>query len=117
MIKLEMKNYNMALIERLEKYHPSQQAKLIFDIRKNDRIGKAFEKQAKTIEDHGQKQIKAIEDNKNQLTNNIAGDYKNKLLISKQTEIFENIRNERLYKIEELTKKINFNNLKYFTGR
>ena len=47
-------------------------------------LGKAFEKQTKTIEDQGQKQIKAIEDNEKQLTNNIADDYKNELLISKE---------------------------------
>ena len=32
-------------------------------------IGKAFEKQIKTIENQGEKQIKAIQDNKKQLTN------------------------------------------------
>ena len=32
-------------------------------------LGKAFEKQTKTIEDQGEKQIKAIQDNKKQLTN------------------------------------------------
>ena len=32
-------------------------------------LGKAFEKQTKTIEDQGKKQIKAIQDNKKQLTN------------------------------------------------
>ena len=30
-------------------------------------LGKAFEKQTKTIEDQGEKQVKAIEDNKKQL--------------------------------------------------
>ena len=33
-------------------------------------LGKTFEKQTKTIEDKGEKQIKAIEDNKKQLGNN-----------------------------------------------
>ena len=32
-------------------------------------LGKAFEKQTKTIEDQGEKQIKAIQDNKKQLAN------------------------------------------------
>ena len=32
-------------------------------------LGKAFEKQTKTIEDQGEKQVKAIEDNKKQLDN------------------------------------------------
>ena len=50
-------------------------------------MGKAFEKQAKTIEDQGQKQIKAIEDNKKQLANTNGSDYKNELLISKKREI------------------------------
>ena len=44
-------------------------------------LGKAFEKQIKTIEARGEKQIKAIQDNRKQLISN--DDYKNKLLISK----------------------------------
>ena len=32
-------------------------------------MGKAFEKQTKTIEDQGEKQIKAIQDNNKQLAN------------------------------------------------
>ena len=47
-------------------------------------LGKAFEKQTETIEDQGEKQIKATEDNKKQLVNNNNDDdYKNKLLLSK----------------------------------
>ena len=66
--------------------------------------GKAFEEWRKTIADQGQKQIKAIGDNKEQLTDNIADDYKNELLISKEKKIFKNNYNERLDKVEELTK-------------
>ena len=40
-------------------------------------LGKAFKKETKTIEDQGEKQIKAIEDNKKQLGNN-------ELLLSKE---------------------------------
>ena len=76
-------------------------------------LGKAFEKQTKTVEDQGEKQIKAIQDNNNNNNNNNADDYKNKLLLSREREIFKNINNERLDKIEELNKKIDFNNLKY----
>ena len=65
----------------------------------------------KTIEDHGEKQIKAIEDNKQQLSND--NDYKNKLLISKEREIFKDIYNKRLDKIEELNSNIDYDNLKY----
>ena len=69
-------------------------------------LGKSFEKQTKTIESQGQKQIKAIKDSKKQQANINADDYKNKLLISKEREIFKNICNERLDKLQELTKKI-----------
>ena len=75
-------------------------------------LGKAFEKQTKTIEDHGEKQIKAIQDNEKQLAN-INEDCRNKLLLSKEREIFKNIYNKRLDKIEELNKKIDYDNLKY----
>ena len=75
-------------------------------------LGKAFEKQTKTIEDQGEKQIKAIQDNKQlQLTNDY--DYKDKLLISRETEIFKDIYNKRLDKIEELNNKIDYDSLKY----
>ena len=74
-------------------------------------LGKAFEKQTKTIEDKGEKQIKAIQDNRKQL---ISGDnYKSKLLISKEREIFKDIYNKRLDKLEELNNKIDYDNLKY----
>ena len=45
-------------------------------------LGKAFEKQTKTIEDQGEKQIKAIQSNKQQSISD--DDYKNKLIISKE---------------------------------
>ena len=61
-------------------------------------LGKAFEKQIKTIEDQGKKQVKAIQDNK-QLVDIIKDDYKVKLLLSKEREIFKDIYNKRLDKI------------------
>ena len=68
-------------------------------------LGKAFEKQTKTINDQGEKQIKAIRGNKEQLVNiNNDDDYKNKLLLSREREIFKNIYIKRLDKIEELSK-------------
>ena len=73
---------------------------------------KTFEKQTKTIEDRGEKQIEAIQDNKKQLAN-INDDYKNKLLLSKEREISKNIYSGRLDRIEELNKKNDYNNLKY----
>ena len=74
-------------------------------------LGKAFEKLTKTIEDQGEKQIKAIQDNRKQLIND--DDYKNKLLISKEREIFKDIYIKRLDKLEELNNKIDYDNLKY----
>ena len=78
-------------------------------------MGKAFEKQAKTIEDQGQKQIKAIEDNKKQLANTNGSDYKNELLISKKREIIKNINEKNLDKIEELADKVNYDDLIHAT--
>ena len=76
------------------------------------RLEKALEKQIKTIEDQGKKQVKAIQDNK-QLVNK--DDYKGELLLSKEREIFKDIYNKRLDKIEELSNKIDYNDLKYVT--
>ena len=79
-------------------------------------LGKAFEKQIKTIEDQGEKQIDALKDLKdqNKQLDNIS-DYKDDLLHSKEREIFKNIYEKRLDKIEELTKKIDDNNLIFTT--
>ena len=74
-------------------------------------LGKAFEKQTKTIEDQGKKQVKAIQDK--QLVNNNNNDYKDKLLLSKEREIFKDIYNKRLDKIEELNNKVDYDNLEY----
>ena len=78
-------------------------------------LGKAFEKQIKTIEDQGEKQVEALKDLKDhreQLVNvNVNDDYEDKLLHSKEREIFRKIYKKRLDKIEELSKKIDDNNL------
>ena len=75
-------------------------------------LGKAFEKQTKKNEDQGKKQVKAIQDNK-QLVNINDDDYKDKLLLSKEREIFKDVHNKRLDKIEEINNKIDYNNLNY----
>ena len=74
-------------------------------------LGKALEKQKKAIEDQGEKQVQAIQYNK-QIVNKY-GDYKDKLLLSREREIFKDIYNKRLDKLEELNNKIDYNNLKY----
>ena len=78
-------------------------------------LGKAFEKQIKTIEDQGKKQVKAIQDKQivNINKNDYKDDYKDKLLLSKEREIFKDIYNKRLDRIEKMNNKIDYNNLEY----
>ena len=122
----------MILIERLRKYQlyssgkidkyeyltgeeilPSNQQQIIQQAKFNySPLGKALKKQIKIIEDQGKKQVKAIHDNK-QLVNINKDDYKDKLLLSKEREIFKDIYNKRLDRIEELNIKIDYDNLKY----
>ena len=78
-------------------------------------LGKACEKQIKTIEDQGEKQIKAIQSNKQQSISD--NDYKDKLLISREIEIFKDTYMKRLDKLEELNNKIDYINLKYFVEK
>ena len=133
-----MKNYNMMLIreaakisalssKKFNKYEyltgeeilPSNQKQMIEQAKFTySPLGKAFEKQIKTIEDQGEKQIEALKilkDNKEKQINN-ADDYKKKLLISKEREIFKNIYNEKLDKIEVLTKKNDKDDLKFIVN-
>ena len=62
-------------------------------------LGKAFEKETKTIKGQGEKQIKTVENNNNKQPGN------NELLLSKEREIFKNNYNKRLDKISELSLK------------
>ena len=72
-----------------------------------------MKKQIKTIEDQGKKQVKAIQDNKDLVNINKDDDYKDKLLLSKEREVFKDIYNKRLDKIEILNNKIDYDNLQY----
>ena len=95
-----------------EEILPSNQQQIIQEAKFNySHLGKALEKQIKTIEDQGKKQVKAIQDN-NQLVNK-DNDYKDKLLLSREREIFKDIYNKRLDKIEELNNKIDKCSNKY----
>ena len=84
-------------------------------------LGKAFEKQTKTIDDQGEKQVEALGNlkyHKKRLAN--VNYYEDKLLLSKEREIFKNIYNKRLDKIKELIENIDDNNLDFValsTGR
>ena len=96
-----------------EEILPSNQQQIIQQAKFNySPLGKALEKQIKAIEDQGKKQVKAIQDN-NQLVNINKGDYKDKLLLSKEREIFKHIYNKRLDEIEELNNNIDYDNLEY----
>ena len=75
-------------------------------------LGKALEKQVKTIKDQGREQVKAIQDNK-QLVSINKDDYKDKLLLSKEREIFKDNSNKELNKIEEMNNKIDYDDLDY----
>ena len=68
----------------------------------------AFEKQIKTTEDQGEKQVDALENlrDQNKQLVNVNDDYEDKLIHSKEREIFRKIYIKRIVKIEELTKKI-----------
>ena len=84
MIRLEMTNYNMTITEKQQKYQHYNQVKLInifyrWSIPSDQKrvmdqakftyshLGKDLDKQTKTREDQGKKQIKAIEDHGKQL--------------------------------------------------
>ena len=75
-------------------------------------MGKAFEKQIKTIEGQGEKQIKAIQD-KGQVKTIKKNTYdaEDTLLISKQKEIFNKLVDEKLEEMSNLDKKVDSNNL------
>ena len=97
-----------------EEILPSNQQQIIQQAKFNySPLGKAFEKQVKTIEDQGEKQVKAIQDNKKLVKINKDDDYKDKLLLSRGREIFKDIYNKKLDKIEELNNKIDYNALNY----
>ena len=78
----------------------------------------------KTIEDQGERQVQVLKDlkdlNLEDHQKQPANDYEDKLLISKEREIFKNIYNKSLDKIKELSEKIDDNNLVFSiisTGR
>ena len=95
-----------------EEILPSNQQQIIQQAKFNySPLGKALEKQIKTIKDQGEKQVKAIQDKK--LVNINKDDYKDKLLLSKEREIFKDIYNKRLDKIEEINNEIDYDDLDY----
>ena len=77
-------------------------------------LGKAFEKQIKTIEDQGKKQVDALNTLKsdNKITiKKYTYDPNDTPFISKQKEIFNKLVDERLEKITSLDEEVNSNDL------
>ena len=66
-------------------------------------LGKVFEKQTKTIEDQREKQIRGIKGNKKTQLDNKKQLGNNELLLSKERQIFKEIYNKRLDKIDQLS--------------
>ena len=95
-----------------EEILPSNQQQIIQQAKFNySPLEKALEKQRKTIEDQGGKQVKAIQDK--QIVNINKNDYKDKLLTSIERKIFKDIYNKRLDRIEKLNNKIDYDGLNY----
>ena len=123
MITLEMKKYNMILIEKQPKYQPYHQVKLVTgeDILPSNQqqiieqakftyssLGKAFEKQIKTIQDQGQKQTDAL---KVLEPKAIESESNNKPIITQ--EFYDKILEERIDEILKMRDKNDFDRLIY----
>ena len=125
MIRLEMRNYSVILIEKQLKYQlyhqvkyeyltgedilPSNQQQIIEQVKFTySPLGKAFEKQVKTIEDQRQKQIDAL---KVLELKAIESEPKNKPTITQ--EFYDKILEERVDEILKMRDKIDFDRLIY----
>ena len=92
-----------------EEILPSNQKQMIEQAKfAYSHLGKAFEKQIKTIEDQGEKKV---EDLKGLEPKTIESKSNNRPSISK--EIYNKILEDRMDKILEMAREINFNNLIY----
>ena len=124
MIRLEMKNYNAASkipalsSGNIEKYEyltgedilPSNQQQIIEQAKFTySPLGKAFEKQIKTIEDQGKKQNDALENVESKAIE--SGSNNNKPIITQ--EIHEKILAERMSEILNMRDETDFSNLTY----
>ena len=117
MLRLEMKNYNKILKEKQQKYQQHHQVKLYLtaeNIVLTDQsrmreqanfpyfpLSKLFEKLLKTNKNEGEKQVKAFAEHGKQLVESC--DKKDSSTLLKQKEIFEEIANERMGEIQNLT--------------
>ena len=75
-------------------------------------LGKAFEKQTKTIEDQGEKQIKAIQGERSiKSIEKFTYDVNDSLIVLKEKEIYNKLTEECFEKINSLNKKVDINKL------
>ena len=136
MIRLEMKNYNMILTEKLLKYQLYHQAKLISmnillvkihyhliqqQIIKQAKfayspLGKAFKKQIKTIEDQGEKQVEALKDLKPKEQTKATECKSDKNNQSIATDIFNDLIKKRKSIMNELYESVDKNKLYFEYG-
>ena len=127
MTRLKIKKYNMISIEKQLKYQPYHQVKYVntiillvkiyYHLINNKQIeqakfnysplGKAFEKQIKTIEDQGKKQVDALKVLEPKAIE--SGSENNNKLVTQ--EIYNEILEKRMDKILEMSKEINYSNL------
>ena len=108
MIRLEMKNEYLTGedILRSNQQQIIEQAKLTYSP-----LGKAFEKQIKTIEDQGKKQVDALENLKLKEETKPIDDKSNNQ--SRATIIFNELINKRKELMNELYDSVDYNNLKF----
>ena len=110
---------------KLHKYHyltgedilPSNQQQIIEQTKFTySPLGKAFEKQTKTIEDHGKKQVEALE-NLKPIEGSKAIKYDDESLEQKQ-QTYNKLFDEKLDEIQELRRETDNKNLNYdFTAK
>ena len=134
MIRLEMKNCNIILPEKQQKYEHNHLEKLIYEYVTGDgklpsdqrrvieqakyftysTLGKALGKQTKIIADQGKNQIKAIVEHGKQLVKSNAFSKKERCRpLDNKKEIFYNLAAERTGEIEKLCNSVNFQNFIY----
>ena len=75
-------------------------------------LGKAIEKQIKTIEDQGEKQVQALKDLKPKEQKAIENESGNEFLMQKET--YNRLLWKRLNEVQEISKEIDFNILIYY---
>ena len=85
-----------------------EQAKVIYSP-----FGKAFEKQTKTIEDQGEKQVDTLKTLKSKELEATEGKFDDNQKHLKYKEVFNELSNERIGEIYNIGKEIDFNNLTY----